>query len=51
MFTYEDVKRIYEAKCRKYPLAELTADFKELLYAEAVNEVNAMACVSLKAND
>lgn len=50
MFTNEHIKRVYEAKCRKYPPAELTEDFKKLLYAEAVNEVNTMAYVSTKAN-
>ena len=51
MFKSEHIKRAYESKCRKYPPADLTEDFKKQLYTEAVNEVNTMACVSLKAND
>lgn len=50
MFTNEHIKRVYKAKCRKYPPAELTEDFKKYLYAEAEQEVNTMAHISLKTN-
>lgn len=46
MFTYEDVKRIYDAKCRKYHPEELDEDMKKLLYEEAVKEVRIMNTVN-----
>ena len=46
MFTYEDVKRIYDAKCRKYPPEKLDEDMKKLLLDEVVNEVRIMNVIN-----
>lgn len=46
MFTFEDVQRIFEAKCRKYPPEELDEDMKNLLLDEAVNEIRIMNMIN-----
>ena len=46
MHTYEDLMRIFEAKCKKYPPEELDEDMKMLLYDEAIKEVYTMNTIN-----
>lgn len=46
MLTYEDLMRIFEAKCKKYPPEELDEDMKMLLCDEAIKEVHIMDMIN-----